>query len=151
MTKYLKIFWAMVICEGAGLIGSIFTANSVTSWYATLNKPSFNPPSWIFAPVWTSLYLMMGVSLYLIWGVKKASLKWFWIQLILNSLWSILFFGLKNPSIAFFEIVLLWLSIALTIKSFWRYDKTASLLLAPYLAWVSFASILNFSIWILNR
>src|SRR3990167_6158490 len=99
MNKFLKLLLAIVICQGAGLIGSIFTFNSVNTWYITLNKPFFNPPSWIFGPVWTILYLLMGISLYLAWNTKKVSLKWFWIQLGLNSLWSILFFGLKNPTL----------------------------------------------------
>lgn len=151
VNKFLKLLLAIIICEGAGLIGSIFTINSVNTWYLTLNKPVFNPPSWIFGPVWTILYLLMGISLYLAWGTKKISLKWFWIQLALNSLWSILFFGLRNPAIAFFGIVLLWLAIFLTIKSFWRKNRTAAWLLIPYLLWVSFASVLNVFIVILNR
>lgn len=141
----------ILICQGAGVIGSIFTFNSVTTWYITLHKPFFNPPSWIFGPVWTILYLLMGFSLYLVWGTKKISLKWFWIQLVLNSLWSILFFGLKNPMLAFLEIMLLWITIVLTIRSFWKYNKTAAWLLLPYLLWVTFASVLNVSILILNR
>lgn len=151
MKKLLRLLFAIIICEGAGLIGSIFTFNSVNTWYVTLDKPFFNPPSWIFAPVWTILYLLMGISLYLAWNTKKISLKWFWIQLVLNSLWSILFFGLKNPTLALLGITLLWLAIIMTIKSFWRYNKTASWLLLPYLAWVTFASILNLSIVILNK
>lgn len=151
MNKFLKLFLAIIICEGAGLIGSIFTFNSVNTWYMTLNKPFFNPPPWIFGPVWTILYLLMGVSLYLAWGTKKISLKWFWIQLVLNSLWSILFFGLKNPTLALLGIVLLWVAIFMTIKSFWKHNRTASLLLLPYLFWVTFASVLNLAIVLLNR
>lgn len=151
MNKFLKLLLSILFCEGAGLIGSVFTFNSVNMWYVTLNKPFFNPPSWIFAPVWTILYLLMGVSLYLVWGTKKVNLKWFWIQLALNSLWSLIFFGLKNPMFAFLEIILLWLAILMTIKSFWKYNKTASWLLLPYLLWVTFASILNLSIVLLNK
>jgi tryptophan-rich sensory protein len=151
MNKYIKLLLAIIICEGAGLIGTIFTFNSVTTWYVTLNKPFFNPPSWIFGPVWTILYFLMGISLYLAWGTKKISLKWFWIQLVLNSLWSILFFGLKNPPLAFLGIILLWVAIFMTIKSFRKKNKTASKLLIPYLGWVSFASILNLFIILLNR
>jgi len=151
MNKAFKLFLAIIICEGAGLIGTIFTFNSVTTWYVTLNKPFFNPPSWIFGPVWTTLYLLMGVSLYLAWGTKKISLKWFWIQLGLNSLWSILFFGLKNPPLALIGIILLLVAIFMTIKSFWRKNKTAAWLLLPYLLWVSFASILNLFIVLLNK
>jgi translocator protein len=151
LNKYLKLLLSIVICESAGLIGSIFTLSSVNSWYLTLNKPFFNPPSWIFAPVWTILYLLMGVSLYLVWGVKKVNLKWFWLQLALNSLWSIIFFGFKNPTLALIEIAVLWISILLTIKSFWKTNKNAAYLLFPYLLWVSFATILNFSIVVLNK
>ena len=151
MNKYLKLLLSIAICESAGLIGSIFTFNSVGSWYLTLNKPFFNPPSWIFAPVWTTLYLLMGISLYLVWGAKKISLKWFWVQLALNALWSIIFFGLKNPTLALIEIILLWTSILLTIKSFWKVKRGAAYLLFPYLLWVSFAAILNFSIVVLNK
>lgn len=151
MNKFLKLLLSILFCEGAGLIGSIFTFNSVNTWYVNLNKPFFNPPSWIFAPVWTILYLLMGISLYLSRGTKKVNLKWFWIQLALNSLWSVIFFGLKNPMFAFVEIILLWLAIILTIRGFWKYNKTASWLLLPYLLWVTFASILNLSIVLLNK
>ena len=151
MNKFLKLAVAVIICEGAGIIGSFFTINSVTTWYTTLNKPFFNPPSWIFGPVWTILYLMMGISLYLAWEKKKVDLKWFWIQLGLNSLWSIIFFGLKNPMFAFLEIILLWGAIFMTIRSFWKYKRMSAYLLIPYLLWVSFASILNLSIVLLNR
>jgi tryptophan-rich sensory protein len=105
----------------------------------------------VFGPVWTALYLLMGISLYLVWGKKKTNLKWFWVQLTLNSTWSIVFFGLKNPLFAFVIIVLLWSSILLTIKAFKKVDKTAALLLVPYLIWVSFATILNLSIVVLNQ
>ena len=151
MNKFLKLLLAIIICEGAGLIGSFFTVTSVKTWYTTLNKPFFNPPAWVFGPVWTTLYLMMGISLYLVWGKKRVNLKWFWIQLILNSIWSIIFFGLKNPTLAFLEIILLWGAIFLTISSFWKYNKTSAYLLVPYLLWVSLATILNLSIVLLNR
>ncbi|CAN5173218.1 TspO/MBR family protein [soil metagenome] len=151
MNKFIKLLSAIIICEGAGIIGSFFTVNSVNTWYSTLNKPFFNPPSWLFGPVWTILYLMMGISLYLIWEKKKVDLKWFWIQLVLNSLWSILFFGLKNPGLAFLEIILLWGAIFLTIRGFWKYKRLSAYLLIPYLLWVTFATILNLSIVLLNR
>ncbi|MFA6605337.1 MAG: TspO/MBR family protein, partial [Patescibacteria group bacterium] len=121
-----------------------------------LNKPSFNPPSWIFGPVWTTLYILMGIALYLIWqeGLKKAFVKnsfiLFIVNLVLNSLWSITFFGLQNPALAFLVIVLLWITILVLIIRFYRINKLASYLLIPYLLWVSFASVLNFSIWQLN-
>lgn len=149
MNKYIRLILLILLCEGAGIIGSFFTFNSVTTWYSTLTKPFFTPPSWVFGPVWTLLYLFMGISLYLVWG--KAHLRWFWIQLILNTLWSIVFFGLKMPISAYIVIILLWLSIFLTIKTFLKVNKTAAYLLYPYLAWVSFASLLNISIALLNN
>lgn len=151
MNKYLKLLLAISLCEGAGLIGSIFTFNSVNTWYLTLNKPLFNPPGWVFGPVWTILYLLMGISLYLVWENKKAGLRWFWIQLVFNSTWSLAFFGLKSPLLAFIIIILLWTSIFKTIMDFRKVNKNASYLLYPYLAWVSFASILNLSIVLLNK
>ena len=148
--NFSKLFISLFITQLAGIIGSIATATSVKSWYLlNLNKPSFNPPSWIFAPVWTILFILMGVSLYLVWN-KKNNLFWFWIQLFLNTLWSFLFFGFRSSSLAFYEIIFLWLTIFITIIKFWQYKKSASILLWPYLAWVSFASFLNYSIMILN-
>ena len=151
MNKYLRLFLSIVLCEGAGLIGSIFTINSVNTWYLTLNKPFFNPPGFIFGPVWTILYLLMGISLYLVWEKKKTNLKWIWIQLVLNTTWSIIFFGLKNPALAFIIVLLLWFSIYQTISSFKKINKASAQLLYPYLAWVSFASVLNLAIVILNK
>jgi tryptophan-rich sensory protein len=133
----------------AGIFGSIATTPSVKTWYLTLVKPSFNPPSWIFAPVWTILFFLMGVALYLVW-TKKNNLFWFWVQLLLNIIWSFIFFGLHLPTIALYEIILLWFAILMTIMKFWSYNKNASLLLIPYLLWVTFASFLNFSITQLN-
>ena len=150
MNKFWKFLAAIVVCEGAGILGSIFTINSVNTWYTTLNKPFFNPPSSIFGPVWTILYFMMSISLFLAWE-KKANLKWFWIQLALNALWSILFFGLQNPLLALVEIVLLWIAILMTIKSFWNKNRKSAYLLIPYLVWVTFATILNLSIVFLNK
>lgn len=148
--KLRQLVLAVLICEGAGLVGSVFTFDSIKSWYPTLVKPWFNPPSWVFGPVWTGLYFLMGISLYLIWKGKRKPLKWFWIQLGLNSLWSVIFFGLHQPLLALGEIGLLWMSIFLTIREFKRVDKRAALLLLPYLAWVSFATVLNFSLVVLN-
>lgn len=146
----VKIFISILICEAAGIVGSIFTVSSVKTWYMTdLVKPSFNPPSWVFGPVWTTLFLLMGVALYLVWQKKKIS-KWFWIQLLLNILWSILFFGLKRPDLAFLEIMVLWIAILKTILEFGKVDKRAARLLLPYLLWVSFASILNLAVARLN-
>ena len=154
--EILILFSSIIICQLAGIIGSLFTAPSIPLWYANINKPSFNPPSWVFAPVWTTLYLLMGIALFLVWrkGLKRKDLKIafavFIFQLILNTLWSILFFGLKSPFVAFIEIVLLWISILISIILFFRISKVAGALLIPYLLWVSFASVLNFAIWRLN-
>jgi translocator protein len=155
-TNYTKLIVSIIVCQLAGVIGSLFTISSVSTWYLTLNKPFFNPPSWLFGPVWIILYLLMGVSLYLVWnkGIKskqsKIGIILFGAQLFLNSLWSVLFFGLKLPLFAFVEIILLWVGIVLTIIYFYRISKVASYLLIPYLVWVGFASVLNFFIYYLN-
>ena len=160
--EYLKIknpkllFISIFISQLAGFIGAFFTTPAIPGWYAQLAKPSFNPPSWVFGPVWTTLYTLMGISLYLVWskGYQKKKIKepvqLFFIHLIFNSLWSIVFFGLQNLGMAFVIIIVLWTMIACLIRKFWKINKTASYLLIPYLAWVSFASLLNFSIWLLN-
>lgn len=156
----MKINWfrfvvSLVMCQLAGIIGTFFTANSISTWYASLNKPSFNPPGWIFGPVWITLYILMGISFYLIW-MKKDKINFkllsslFIIQLILNSLWTIIFFGLHSPFFAFIEIIILWIMILLCIILFYKISKKSSYLLIPYLLWVSFASILNFFLWKLN-
>jgi len=151
-----KIIFAIVICQLAGAIGSVFTFSSIPTWYASLQKPAFSPPNWLFGPAWLTLYTLMGVSLYLVWqkGLKNKKVKHavtvFAIQLVLNALWSIIFFGLRLPFIAFIEILLLWVAIAYTILSFYRISRNAAYLLVPYILWVSFAAILNYSIWILN-
>jgi len=139
----------------ASAIGSLFTSATVDTWYLTLVKPSFNPPSWLFGPVWTALYLLMGISLYLVWinrkkKFKKPALTFYGVQLGLNALWSILFFGLQSPFYAFIEIIFLWTAIAFTIYYFYKISKNAAYLLIPYILWVSFAAILNFSIFYLN-
>ena len=137
-----------------GFIGGIFTSSSVSNWYSTLNKPSFNPPSWIFSPVWTLLYILMGIALYLVFvsnsKYRKAGLILFGVQLGLNLLWSILFFGLRNPYFAFIEILVLWIWILVTIVYFFRIDKKAGWLMIPYILWVSFAALLNYMIFVLN-
>lgn len=156
MSNFAKLIAAILLCEGAGIIGSIFTIPSVTGWYTTLIKPPFNPPNWLFGPVWTILYLLMGISLYLVWlskksAVKKEALQIFFAQLILNSLWSIVFFGARSLLGGLVIIIGMWVLIYLTIKKFAKINKTASYLLYPYLAWVSFASVLNLAIVFLNR
>jgi len=153
---FVKLAASIILCQLAGVVGSIFTISSIPTWYAGLRKPFFSPPNWVFGPVWITLYLMMGISLYLIWkrGLAEKAVRdgvlTFAVQLILNSVWSIAFFGLKSPIAGLTVIILLWLAIALTIQKFWRISKTASVLLIPYLLWVSFATILNASILILN-
>lgn len=152
LNKRWKLVISIIIPFFASFIGGLFTASSVSSWYLELAKPFFNPPSWIFGPVWTILYLLMGISLYLIWTSKysKKAFVIFGIQLFLNALWSILFFGLKNPLLAFIEIIFLWISILLTIIIFYKISKKAAYLLVPYILWVTFAAILNLSIYLLN-
>lgn len=151
-----RLLVSIIICQLAGAIGAIFTSSSLESWYLLLEKPTFNPPSWVFFPVWTTLYTLMGISFYLVWekGIQqkevKAGIFLFGLQLGLNILWSFLFFGLQSPYHAFLEILLLWLAILLTAIQFWNVSKAASTLLIPYLLWVSFAALLNYQIWILN-
>lgn len=145
-----KLIFSIGICLGAGFLGSFFTVSAIPTWYQSLNKPFFSPPNWIFAPVWTLLYVLMGYSLYLVW-IKKAIPTVFWVQLILNGFWSIIFFGMKNPTLALVDIVALWIAIILTIKAFSKINKLSGNLLYPYLAWVSFASLLNLAIVILNK
>ncbi len=129
---------------------------SITTWYAALRKPSFSPPNWLFGPVWITLYALMGISLYLVWkkGLKQKSIRtgllFFGAQLFLNSLWSIIFFGMKNLLYAFVEILILWTTILITIYLFWKINRKASYLLIPYIIWVTFAALLNFSVWRLN-
>jgi translocator protein len=158
MNKISRIAIVVIICLAVGYLSGMVTRASITTWYPTLVKPSFNPPNWIFAPVWTSLYVMMGVAAGLIWNqitTQKAAvtkaLQFFTIQLVLNALWSYLFFGLHNLMLATIEVVLLWLMIFETYSQFAKINKTASYLMLPYLAWVSFASVLTASIWWLNR
>lgn len=133
----------------AALSGIIFMPGE---WYAALNKPAWNPPNWLFGPVWTTLYVSMGVSAWLVWrtGRGKAALALFFCQLALNALWTPVFFGLKQPGAAFAVILLMWCAIAATLVAFWRTSRAAAALLLPYLAWVTFAAALNFTIWQLN-
>ncbi len=152
----IKFIIALLLCQCAGFAGSLFTTPSIPTWYATLNKPSFTPPSWIFAPVWTLLYVLMGITLFMLWQrfshtrMTRVAITFFIIQLALNVIWSALFFGIHSPFLAFIEIIVLWLAILGTIIFSLRVSRIAGGLLIPYLLWVSFASILNFSIWQLN-
>ncbi len=160
MNKYTRILIVVVTCLAIGYFSGMATQSSIKTWFPTLIKPSFNPPNWVFAPVWSMLYIMMGIAAGLVWNrmeaskdkeLVKKSLIFFAIQLGLNALWSVLFFGLRNPMLALIEIVLLWLMIYETYIKFGKIDKIAGYLFLPYLAWVSFASILNASIWWLNK
>lgn len=139
---------------GAGAIGSFFTMDAIPTWYAFLAKPSINPPNWIFGPVWSVLYVMMGSAAALVYlskrGGKKLPLTLFGVHLVVNALWSIVFFGLESPLIAYGIIMILWIMIVAMILLFRSYSHPASWLLVPYLLWVSFASILNASIVLLN-
>ncbi len=143
----------LLLCFAAAAFGSLFMPGE---WYAQLNKPTWNPPNWIFGPVWTALYTMMAVAAWLVWcrggfATQRGPLGWFLLQLLLNAAWSPLFFGLHNPGLAFAEILLLWFAILGTMVAFWRVQRLANLLLIPYLAWVTFAAFLNFTLWQLNR
>ena len=175
----IKLLISIITCELAGVIGSVFTFPQINDWYKFLNKPNFNPPGWIFGPVWTVLFLLMGISLYLVWsekwvvknkigGIKKKAWNplsqklfngsWqkaniiliFAVQLILNIIWSLIFFGMHQTGVAFFELLMLWFAIAYTILNFYRVSKNSAWLLLPYILWVSFAGILNYFLWILN-
>lgn len=149
-----KLIISITLPLAVGGLGSFFTISSIPTWYATLNKPSFAPPNYVFGPVWTTLYILMGISLYLLWVVKKKgkdeAIKLFFIQLVLNFLWSIIFFGMHNIALAFVEIIALWIFIFLTIRHSLLISKPAAYLLYPYIIWVTIASILNLSLFILN-
>ncbi|MFC1627349.1 TspO/MBR family protein [Patescibacteria group bacterium] len=153
----MKLLFSILIAQLAGLVGSFFTVSSVKSWYLTINKPSWNPPGWLFGPVWITLYTLMGIASYLVWQKRdvnsnvKAALAVYGVHLAMNALWSILFFGLKNPGLAFIEILGLLFFIVLTMVMFYKVKPVTFWFLLPYLLWVSFASALNFTIWRLNR
>jgi benzodiazapine receptor len=153
----IKFIICLAVTFSVPLIASLFTGESISGWYAGLNKPFFTPPDWVFGPVWTVLYLLMALSVALVWQkgfakrVVKIALALYLLQLILNGLWMPLFFGLKMPLLAFCEIILLWSAIIVTIVAFARVSKPAVLLLLPYIVWTSFAAVLNFSLWLLNR
>lgn len=156
MQGFIKLITSIVICFLPGLIGSLFTIDSVSTWYTTINKPDFNPPDYVFAPVWTVLYLLMGISLFLIWKeglnnkIVKTAFVIFMIQLVFNALWSVVFFGLHSIPGGFTVILVLWILIFVCILRFKKISATASYLLIPYIIWVTYATILNFFILILN-
>ncbi|MEK7643983.1 MAG: TspO/MBR family protein [Patescibacteria group bacterium] len=160
----LKLIIAIAVSELAGVIGSVFTTPSIAGWYSGIVKPAINPPAWVFGPVWTTLFALMGVSAWLIWkqGIAtspsaprndkkiRIALGIFLGQLVLNTLWSIIFFGLHSPGGALIEIIFLWFAILATIIAFAKISRPAAWLLAPYIIWVSFAIFLNYAIWALN-
>ncbi len=152
---WIKLTLSIVICQLPALIGAYFTVTAIDTWYDRLNKPEFTPPGWLFGPVWTVLYMMIGVSLYLVWrkaegDILRKALWLFFIHLVLNAGWSYVFFGLQSPPWALAEITILWISILLVIRLFYPIDKLAAFLLIPYLLWVTFAAALNYAIMILN-
>ncbi len=153
----IKAFFCIFLCLSAGGIGSAFTASAIPEWYATLAKPSFSPPNWVFAPVWMLLYILMGFSAALVWqkGLQnplvRTALVAFLIQLVLNMIWPVLFFGLRSPLYGLVDILFLWAMILVTIAQFSKVSIPAALLLIPYILWVTFASGLNLGIFLLNR
>jgi tryptophan-rich sensory protein len=152
----MKLFLSILIPLLVGGISGFFTTSGVQGWYAVANKPWFNPPNWIFAPVWTALYILMGIAVFLIWkaeankAVKQTAIILFVVQLTLNFFWSLIFFKLQQPGWALVEIAVMWLAILFTILWFGKISSTAAWLLVPYISWVSFASVLNYAIWKLN-
>ncbi len=154
MSTPIKIAITIVFCLAVGGISGALTADAIQNWYLTLHKPSWNPPNGVFAPVWTTLYLMMGVSLGTIWSKNhpkiNSAIGLFMVQITLNFFWSLVFFRWQSPQWAFVEIILMWIAIFLTIRSFYQINKMAGYLLIPYILWVSFAAFLNYTIWQLN-
>jgi benzodiazapine receptor len=156
LSDLLRLAVSIAVCQLAGFVGSVFTRISVGTWYAALKKPSFTPPNWVFSPVWITLFVLMGIAAFLVWnkGLSdqkvKIALGIFAVQLILNVLWSVMFFGLRSPLAGLIEIAVLWVAILVTILYFFKVSNTAGILLIPYFLWVSFAAVLNASIWRLN-
>ena len=156
LTSISKLIAALALCFLAAYLGSIVTMPAIPAWYASLNKPFFNPPNWIFGPVWTILYFLMAVSAWLIWreiwdDEVRLALSLFAVQLVLNVLWSVIFFGSRSPFPGFVEILILWLAIFLTIRAFFKISKTAGWLMVPYFLWVTFAAFLNLTVAVMNR
>lgn len=156
MNNTLRLVISIAIPLAVGATAGLFTATGVDSWFQTISKPTWNPPNWIFGPVWTTLYVLMGIALFLVWKSdtntkwKKTAISLFALQLLLNFFWSFIFFNQQQPGWAFVEIIIMWVFILLTIFAFARVNHTAAWLLVPYISWVSFAMILNYSIWKLN-
>ena len=157
MKPFYKLIISVVLPVMVGWVSSYFTATSVKTWFITLQKPFFNPPSWLFAPVWTILYILMSIAFFLIWksniandNLKKRAIAFYFVQLLLNFFWSVIFFYARQPGWAFAEILVLLLMIIVTTFYFYKISKTAGWLMAPYILWVCFATLLNYSIWQLN-
>lgn len=160
--NYKRLTISLALPQLAGIVGSFFTTPAISTWYATLQRPSFSPPNWLFGPVWITLYILMGISVYLIWSAyakasadkqknkAKSAMILFWIHLFFNSIWSIIFFGLQNPGLAFINIIIIWVLIIVLMVKFWKINRWATYLLILYLLWVSFAGVLNCFIWYLN-
>ncbi len=157
LREVVRLVVSIVVCQLAGGIGAIFTTPAIPTWYASLNKPAFNPPNTVFFPVWTTLYTLMGIAAFLVWrqGLRertvRVALGIFAVQLVLNTVWTIIFFGQQSLFGALIAIVFLWIAIVVNIVTFWRISEVAGALLIPYILWVSFASLLNYSVWMLNR
>ncbi len=156
MNNTIKLILCISITELTGAIGSIFTFPSIESWYSTLARPELSPPNWVFGPVWTTLFALMGIAAFLVWkkGLNRKDVRTalgvFAVQLGLNMMWSIIFFNLQSPFWAFMDLIVLWLAIISTMILFYKISKPALWLLVPYILWVSFAGYLNYMIWILN-
>lgn len=151
--RWLALAGFILLCLAAGAIGGWATRPAIADWYRVIAKPDWTPPDWLFAPVWTLLYVMMAVAAWLVWQSRRnvaPALALFFVQLALNLAWSLIFFGLRAPGLAALEIAALWVFIVLTMVAFFRRVTAAGLLFVPYLAWVSFAAALNVAIWRLN-
>lgn len=157
MKRWWSLVGAVLVCELAGGVGALFTTPKIGTWYATLNQPSWNPPAGVFGPVWTTLYALMGASLWLLWGSKASAIKkriaiyLFWTQLAVNVLWSVVFFGLESPGWAVAVILVLLSLITTYIVEMWSISRWAAYLMLPYAAWVTFATVLNATVWLLNN
>ena len=151
-----KFILAILLCESVGIISGLIANANNNQWLETLNKPSWNPPAYLFGPVWTTLYVMLGIALFLVWksnsdkSVKQQAIRWWAIQMVFNFLWSFIFFNQHQIGLAFLDIFVMWIIITVTIFAFAKINKLAAWLLVPYIAWVTFAGILNFAIWRMN-
>lgn len=155
MKQAIALVFFVAICLGVGFLGSKYTSQSISDWYSRIEKPAWTPPNWLFAPVWTFLYISMAIAAWLVWrkfgaAGASAAISMFVVQLIFNALWSYLFFGLRSPGIAFLDIAILFAAIVITAVLFWRHVPFAGVLMLPYAVWVGYASTLNWAIWRMN-